>query len=368
MWNGAEAARRGRAGHAARFLRAAALAAAVLLASLGLSSAPAAAQAAEVTTAGTLRVVHAPRHRALAREVVAQARRPLPLPGFGAGGVPDSTTIVLAPSPADFAAATGGGAPEWAGGVAIPGLRRIVLPVYPSAAVRQQDAAATLRHEVVHLALHARLGDDIPRWFNEGYAEVASGSWDAEQAWQLRVAFLLGRVPPLDSLTLDWPREAARARFAYLLSATAVQHLQRLGGERGFTMLMERWREQGSLDRALRSTYGMTLGTFEDSWAKDVRRRYGWVLAVSNAALVWLIATALAMIAWIPRRRRNRRRLAAMEAEDRQRTPPRPAWAGAGDAGDDGMVDGLDPDDGAEPEDGGDDPYERTEARRYGSP
>ena len=359
MWNGAEAARGRRAGHAARLLRAAALAAAVLLAFLGFPPAPAAAQAAEVTSAGTLRVLHAPRHRALAREVIAQARRPLPLPGFGAGGLPDSATIVLAPSPADFAAATGGGAPEWAGGVAIPSLRRIVLPVYPSAAVRQQDAAATLRHEVVHLALHARLGDDIPRWFNEGYAEVASGSWDAEQAWQLRVAFLLGRVPPLDSLTLDWPREAARARFAYLLSATAVQHLQRLGGERGFALLMQRWQREGSLDRALRSTYGMTVGTFEDDWAKDVRKRYGWVLAVSNAALIWLAATALAMIAWIPRRRRNRRRLAAMEAEDRQRTPPRPAWAGAGDADDDASYD--DPEGGADSED--DDPYGSTEVR-----
>jgi len=132
------------------------------------------------------------------------------LPGFGRGAVPDSSIIILAPTPADFRAATGGRAPEWAGGVAIPDHRIIVLPAYPLPNVRPFDAAATLRHEVAHLALRERLPGTIPRWFNEGYAEVAAGSWDVESGWTLRLAFLLGRAPPLDSLEMSWPRSAAR--------------------------------------------------------------------------------------------------------------------------------------------------------------
>jgi hypothetical protein len=298
----------------------------LLLVFLALVSlvAPAAAQEWESTRAGTVRVLHAPRHRSLAREVLASATRPMALPGFGEGAVPDSATIVLAPTPAAFAEATGGGAPEWAGGIAIPALRRIVLPVYPSAGVRQEEAALVLRHEVAHLALAERLPGRIPRWFNEGYAEVASGAWDVEGAWQLRLAILLGRLPPLDSLSLDWPRDAGGARFAYLLSATAVEHLRRLGGERGFTLLMRNWQETGDFEPALRMTYGMTLGHFEDSWAKDVRNRYGWLLALSNVAVVWVAASLLLLVAWFPRRRRNRRRIEAMRAEERLLPPPDP--------------------------------------------
>ena len=270
-----------------------------------------------------MRVIHAPRQRALAANVLAAALNPMPLPGFGRGAVPESTTIVLAPTPADFSAATGGRAPEWAGGVAIPDYRIIVLPTYPVPNVRPSDAAATLRHEVAHLALHERLPEPIPRWFNEGYAEVAAGSWDVESGWTLRLAFMLGRAPPLDSLELAWPRTAARARLAYLLSATMVDHLRRRGGDRGFALLMDNWRREGSLDRSVRVTFGMTMGQLEADWRRDVRRRYGWLSVLANVGLVWVIALVLGFLAIIPRRIRNRERIAAMERENRMLPPPR---------------------------------------------
>ncbi len=247
----------------------------------------------------------------------------MPLPGFGRGTVPESTTIVLAPTPADFSAATGGGVPEWAGGVAIPHLRAIVLPTYPIPNVRPADAAATLRHEIAHLVLRERLPGTIPRWFTEGYAEVAAGSWDVESGWTLRLAFLLGRAPPLDSLALEWPASAGRARLAYLLSATMVEHLRRRGGERGFALLMDNWRSEGSLDRSVRVTYGMTMGQLEDEWRKDVRKRYGWLSMAGNVGLIWVVALLLGFVAIIPRRVRNRRRIEEMERENRMLPPPR---------------------------------------------
>ncbi len=276
-----------------------------------------------VLEAGGVRVVHAPRHAPLAREVMAVARRPFLLPGFGPTAAPDSTTIVLAADERQWSAATGGLAPEWAGGVAFPHERLIVLPIYPAASVRPSETGTVLRHELAHVLLRRALPGDIPRWFDEGYAELAAGSWDVESAWQLRVAFLTGRAPPLDSLALRWPRGAADARMAYLLSATAVEHLRRRTGEDGFALLMANWRREGSLDRAVRSTWGMTMGQLEKEWRADVRRRYGWLLAVGNVALVWAVATVVVLLAWIPRRRRNRERMAAMQAEERMLPPPR---------------------------------------------
>jgi hypothetical protein len=286
------------------------------------------AQAAEVMSSGSVRVVYAPRQRDLARRVLAAARTPVHFPGLGAVTVPDSATIILASTPSEFAAATGGDVPEWAGGVAIPELRRIVLPEYPGARVRDDDAATILRHEIAHLALHDRVARLIPRWFDEGYAEVASGGWDVESAWQLRVAFITGAAPPLDSLTLDWPRATGEARFAYLLSATAVDYLRRRGGDRGMRLLFEHWRELGSLEAALGATYGITFGQLEDEWRRDVRSRYGWLAILSNVAIIWLAATGLVVAAWIPRRRRNRLKLAQMDAEEHMLPPVRPELAG----------------------------------------
>ena len=285
-------------------------------------------QATEAITSGSVRVVYAPRHRALAREVMAAARTPVRFPGMGAVAVPESTTIVLAADAAAFLSATEGGAPEWAGGVAIPELRRIVLPAYPSSHTREEDRGTTLRHEVAHLVLNERLPGIVPRWFDEGYAEVVSGGWDVESAWQLRWAFVTGGTPPLDSLTLDWPRGEREARMAYLLSATAVDYLRRRGGERGMEVLFANWREQKELEAALRTTFGITFGQFEDEWRRDVRTRYGWLALLSNMAVIWLVATGLVLAAWIPRRRRNRRKLAGMDAEEHMLPPIRPEMAG----------------------------------------
>lgn len=295
---------------------------ALLLALLALA-APAAAQMADTLASGTVRVVHAPRQLRLAREVLSTATRPMTFPGFGRGTVPESTMIVLAPTPRDFAAATGGGAPEWAGGVAIPDARLIVLPTYPIPNVRPADASATLRHEIAHVALAQRLPEPIPRWFTEGYAEVAAGSWDVESGWTLRVAFVLGRAPRLDSLELAWPSGAGRARLAYLLSATMVDHLRRRTGDEGFALLMQNWRREGSLDRAVRVTWGMTMGQLEKEWRRDVKRRYGWLSVGANVGLIWLAAMLVGMLALIPRRRRNRERMAAMERENLMLPPPR---------------------------------------------
>jgi len=286
------------------------------------------AQRTESLTAGTVRVVYAPRQRALAREVLAAARTPMRLPGLGMASVPESTTIVLAQDARAFGAATEGGAPEWAGGVAIPELRRIVLPTYPTPHAPEEDRGTILRHEVAHLVLNERMPGIVPRWFDEGYAEAASGGWDVESAWQLRLAFVTGGTPPLDSLTLDWPRGEGEARLAYLLSATAVDYLRRRGGERGMELLFANWREEKDLEAAMRTTFGITFGQFEDEWRHDVRTRYGWLALLSNAAVIWLVAAGLVLAAWIPRRRRNRRKLAGMDAEEHMLPPIRPEMAG----------------------------------------
>lgn len=263
-----------------------------------------------------VQVFHAPRHADRARRLLRAITGSPPLPGLPAG-LPSPVRAYLAPDEETFHALTGGSVPEWGAGVAIPALDRLVLPAYASDRTRWAPGEAALRHELAHLALHQYLdGLRIPRWFDEGYARWAAGEWDAGEGWRLRLALAGGGAPSLDSITLDWPRGRAEAEIAYLLSASAVDFLTRHGGEPGLRSFLERWREEGSMERALRRVYGITGAQLEEEWRRHVKERYGGLFLLTRSSVLWLILGAgVVLLAWI-RRRRDREAMARLRARE----------------------------------------------------
>jgi hypothetical protein len=223
--------------------------------------------------------------------------------------------VYLAPDQAVFDSLAPG-VPDWSAGLAFPERDRIVLPVFTARAGRE-PLITVLRHELAHVALSRYLGSAVPRWFHEGYAQLAAGNWRSNDAWALRIAVLLSQLPALESLSLDFASSRLRADHAYLLSYTAVEFLSRLGGPSGFARLLERWRETGDLDTAMRRTYGLTLGQFERLWRRDVRHRYGWLLVLTQAAVFWTLLTILFLALGYWKKKRYRRKLAALEAVSR---------------------------------------------------
>ena len=232
--------------------------------------------------------------------------------------VPGEARVYLAASEADFLEFAGGQVPEWGAGVAIPSTGTIVLPMYADDRTRGWSEERVLRHEWAHLGLHEYLqGLRIPRWFSEGYAEWASGGWNAAEGWRLRIAMAGSRTPPLDSLALQWPTDRASAEVAYMLSATAVEYLVAAGGgERGLALFLARWREGSSFEVALRRTFGVTGGQLEGDWGKYVRRRYGWLLVLSQSLVFWAFLGTLLAVLVIVRRRRGRLRMARLRAAE----------------------------------------------------
>ncbi|MGD8279495.1 MAG: hypothetical protein PVH00_15760, partial [Gemmatimonadota bacterium] len=196
--------------------------------------------------AGDLQILFEPGEQGLARDLatVASAFQPPEIPRTVFAGEP-AVRIFLAPDEAAFDSLTGGRAPDWGAGVAFPGTGVIVLPAFASVQRGGQHALGqVLRHELAHLALQRYLGSlQVPHWFSEGYATWAAGQFDDAAGWMLRLAFLTGRAPPLDSLSLDWPRRTVDARIAYMLSASAVSWMYTNGGDNAFRLFLERWRD-----------------------------------------------------------------------------------------------------------------------------
>lgn len=266
-----------------------------------------------------------------------------PLPAVSPD-VPRGVTVVLAPDEATFRRASGGRPPDWSAAVAIPSLNRIVLPPFGSDRTMGSDPLRTLRHEWAHLALHQTIGGvRIPRWFDEGFAQWVAG-WDRGEVWRLRVRVALGRTPPLDSLSFRFPGSRASARDAYLLSATTVEYLVEASGEQALALFLERWREGGHFDDALRAVYGVGTPQLEEDWSDWLEDRYGWLSVVTSSSLGWGLLGVIVVLLVRVRRGRDREQLARLRATE---PPPAPAyWREDGSDEPEGGGSGYDPPDG----------------------
>ena len=225
--------------------------------------------------------------------------------------------VWVAPDDATFRRWAGDGAPEWGVAFAFPVERRVVLHGHRGGG-RAGDPLEVLRHELAHLALHEALGDLPPRWFDEGYASYAAREWGRDEvlATNFALAIAFGRIPSLAGLDTAFEGGTTGAQAAYAFSYRAVAELASLDRARGLGLLFTYWRQERSLERALRQAYGLTLGGFEQRWQESTRRRYGGLALVTDVSAAAIMLGVLVGPLWLVRRRRDRRRLEAMRVAD----------------------------------------------------
>jgi hypothetical protein len=223
--------------------------------------------------------------------------------------------IAIAPDAVRFRAWVGPEAPEWGAAIAFPESRRIVMQGR-RAGSEAGDPVEVLRHELAHLALHERLGNKPPRWFDEGYASVAAREWRREDVLAANIALALRRTPSLDQLEEGFRGGSVAAQSSYALSYRAVTELASLDQERGLSLFFKYWEEGRSLDAAVRQAFGVTLAGFEKEYQGRTKRRYGGLALFADLSIVMLVLTLLILPFLFARRARDRRRLDAMLAAD----------------------------------------------------
>lgn len=250
--------------------------------------------------------------RQLATSLAARAVATDTFPGLARSA--QRVTIAIAPDERTFRD-WAGPAPEWGAAVAFPESRRVVLQGR-RAGSDAGDPLVVLRHELAHLALHEMLGDLPPRWFDEGYASFAAGEWGREEVLRTNVAIALRGVPTLDELEASFGGGTIAAQSAYALAYRAVAELAGASRGRGLALFFRNWRDSGSLERALRQTYGLTLAGFEQQWSRRTRSQYGILALLSNLTIAASVFLVILAPAYIARRRRDRQRLETMRAAE----------------------------------------------------
>ena len=223
--------------------------------------------------------------------------------------------IALAPNAERFRAWAGPEAPEWGAALAFPESRRIIMQGR-RAGSDAGDPVEVLRHELAHLALHERLGNKPPRWFDEGYASVAAREWRREDVLAANVALALRGTPSLHRLEEGFRGGPVAAQSAYALSFRAVTELASLDPQRGLSLFFTYWSEERTMDAAVRRAFGVTLAGFERQFQQRTRRRYGALALFADLSIATLVMMLLILPFFFSRRARDRRRLQAMLVAD----------------------------------------------------
>ena len=257
---------------------------------------------------GRVRLVAWPGQESLGGALAEYADRAVNWPGL-----PESTPrplrIVLTASRAVFDSVTRGRVPEWGVGAALPAAGTIFLRPDPN--IRQ-----ILHHELAHVELRRGLGVAMPRWFEEGYASYAANEWGRLDVWRLNWRILAGGPISFREINRSFRRGAQDAEMAYALSMSVIGYIDRLGGDQGLEPLFTAIRRERDLDAALRAAHGMTLDQFERRWWRDVRGRYGWLRVLGSVTTIWVVAAVAVIVFWLPKRRRNLARRAALDREE----------------------------------------------------
>lgn len=278
-----------------------------------VSNAPAQDDAPLRLDSGRLTAVYFPADAALARALLTAGVRADSFPWLPRPR--QRVLVAIAPDAARFRAWAGPTAPEWGAALAFPESRRIIMQGR-AAGSDAGDPLEVFRHELAHLALHEYLGDLPPRWFDEGYASLSAREWKREDVLAANLALVLRGPPSLDRLEHEFAGGSVAAQSAYALSYRAVTDLASLDPERGLTLFFQYWREDRSLERAVRRSFGVTLAGFEQQFQTRTQRRYGGLALFADLSLVLLVLSVVLLPLFIARRLRDRRRLRALLAAD----------------------------------------------------
>ena len=218
--------------------------------------------------------------------------------------VPPQVRVTLIPEDDSRALAT----PRWIVGVAFGDRDVAIFPArvgpYPYGSLE-----SVVSHEVVHLALAARAGGPLPRWFHEGVATSVEQGWGVTS--QVRLVLAAVGNPGLADLGRLFASESEQETVsAYLLAAALVSDIRERHGAAVPGAIVDRVARGTPFARAFLLQTGDTPAqAAARAWA-PYRRWTSWVPVLTSGSALWMGIMALVLVAFLAnlRKRAQRRR------------------------------------------------------------
>jgi hypothetical protein len=204
---------------------------------------------------------------------------------------------------------TGHDAPDWAGAIAIAAnhlvLLRVDLPRRDDVAVR-----SVVAHELAHLALAeavAALPEPvrIPRWLEEGFAQIAAGRGRPDEVVDLRPAAFFGRLLDVTALDAAFAGGEGAAATAYAQAESFLRRLISQYGPGVPSKLIRSLLSGTSLEVAVQSLGGFPFESEWDAWVRELRADKKWIAAFVGQSLLGALFLVVVALAFLRRKRKD---------------------------------------------------------------
>lgn len=210
-----------------------------------------------------------------------------------------SADIYLVESESAFDSLIGGVFPDWGAAAAIPIWNRIVVKS-PDTFQLNRPLSELLCHEYAHLALAHRTGlGTPPRWFDEGFAMVASMEWSWAHSLTMNLAALTGDLVPLRDIDRVNRFGAAKARVAYSQSYLTVQYLFGEYGIEAVNLFLDGIAKGLSVDQALVASTGSDYADFEDEIGVYLSGRFNLIGLLADTMYLWLGLAVILIVGFV---------------------------------------------------------------------
>ncbi len=214
--------------------------------------------------------------------------------------------VVLAPEESPAARSV----PDWIAGFALSDRNVAVLfpqrtPPYPDSSFEE-----LVLHEIGHILVQRATGAHaIPRWFSEGLALFIGRPWRLEDHSRVTWALVSGHQVSLNELEPYFNYTRETASHAYALAGAFVQDLVHREGADAVAEILSTVAAGVEFEAAFLDVTGTSLVEAERAFWSRHTFLYRWVPIMGSSATLWLLVTALALLAF----RRRRARTAALE-------------------------------------------------------
>lgn len=177
---------------------------------------------------------------------------------------------------------------------------------------------STLKHELCHLLLHRNI-ERLPRWFDEGVCQWASGGIAellAEGGSEtLHKATVTGKLIGIRELD-RFPPDALI--LAYEESKSIVEYIDSEYGKQGILQVLKYLKEGYSLEDSFRRGLSVTTSELEGKWHTYLKRKHTWFSYLSRNLyeILFLVAALATMVGFMRMIKRKRKYLDETEEDD----------------------------------------------------
>lgn len=225
--------------------------------------------------------------------------------------------VVVAPTQDLFHTLQPGSLPDWADGTAWPHRGLIFLRAPRLRGAATDSLETVLEHEVVHILLGRAFGPrPVPRWLQEGVAQLKSGEYTAETTATLARGILGDNLMSLHELSRGFPANALRAQLAYAQSADFVAYIQNTHGKEAINTVIREMAGGERFGASLRIATGSYVDDLDVAWRARLQSSPLGLSPLFSEGVWWGLGAFLVPVAWFAVRRRNRRKLDRWSREE----------------------------------------------------